>query len=734
MVSVIIVNYHVKKEFFACLESIYATKPKVSFEIIIVDNDEKKTIQKELQKQFPKVIYIPNENKGFGQGNNVGAKQAKGEYLFFLNPDTRLLNNCIDELFDFLNKHKKAAIVAPLLFDKDNKPYELQGIKELTPFRAIFVLSFINKLFPNNKIFQEYYIRHWDKKNIIEIDAIPGTAFMIKKNIFEKVAGFDEKFFLYFEEFDLCKRVRDAGYQIYIIPNTRIFHAWGSSTEKEEKKKIDKIFQKSRFYYFKKHFGLLQAFFTEAILRTSKITFFLTCILLVGLFLRSFNIYNSMSFIGDQAWFYLSARDIVLTNQIPLVGIASSHPWLHQGPLWTYLLAIGFWFSGFSPFIGAYITIILDMFAIVMMYKVASTMFSDKIALLASFLYATSPLVILNARMPYHTAPIPLVTLMFLFHFYKWITGKINHFPFIILSLVLLYNLELATTSLWFPFFMYFFYGLWKKEKWVMQLRNLKILFFSIVAFIMPMLPILVYDIQNGFPQTFGFLIWMAYKILVFFGYPSLHPDIASPNFQSVLQFLASQYQRLVFWGNGLVAFMIAILSMWHFYKRVLKQIIQRQYQTNFILLAILFTFLLLGFFATKTISDAYLPLLYPFAILITASWLDNLMNTHTLRYAVFMLLFLIFFTNIYTLISTYLTKPFFEDRLSTARQIVYESGGKEYNLVGQGKGSDFSSFTMNYEYLTWWLGHGPSKTEKPLQFSIAETDMGVQIEKRIKN
>ena len=88
LISIIILNYHVKKELFDCLQSIINSRPKVNYEIIIVDNDEVKTIKKDLLKKFPKVLYVPNENKGFGQGNNVGAKYAKGQYFFFLNPDT----------------------------------------------------------------------------------------------------------------------------------------------------------------------------------------------------------------------------------------------------------------------------------------------------------------------------------------------------------------------------------------------------------------------------------------------------------------------------------------------------------------------------------------------------------------------------------------------------------------------------------------------------------------------
>ena len=200
----------------------------------MVDNDEEKSIQKELHMKFPKVFYIPNKNKGFGQGNNVGAKKAKGDYLFFLNPDTKLLNNTIDILAGFLNKNKEVGIAAPSLFDRKNKPFQLQGSLELNPLRAVFALSFLVKLFPQNKFYQEYYLQNWDKKSLKEVDVAPGTAFMIKKDIYEKIGGFDENFFLYFEEFDLCRRIKKIGLKIFINPDAKVYHSWGASTEKTE--------------------------------------------------------------------------------------------------------------------------------------------------------------------------------------------------------------------------------------------------------------------------------------------------------------------------------------------------------------------------------------------------------------------------------------------------------------------------------------------------------------------
>jgi len=135
-ISIIIVNYNVKKELFNSIKSVYASKPKVLFEIIVVDNDEVKTINHELNKKFPKVKYIKSPgNNGFGAGNNLGAKHAKGEYLFFLNPDTIVKPGAVDNLFSFIKNNKKVGIAAPMLYHENEKLFKLQGEEELTPLR-----------------------------------------------------------------------------------------------------------------------------------------------------------------------------------------------------------------------------------------------------------------------------------------------------------------------------------------------------------------------------------------------------------------------------------------------------------------------------------------------------------------------------------------------------------------------------------------------------------------------
>ncbi|HSA84254.1 MAG TPA: glycosyltransferase, partial [Patescibacteria group bacterium] len=610
MVSIIIVNYHVKKELLACIASIFASKPKTKCEVIVVDNDEIKKSKTDIKEQFPQIRYVPNENKGFGQGNNVGASVAKGEFLFFLNPDTTIEKGTIDTLVSYLNNHTKVAIAAPLLLNMDRTIVPLQGARTLTPFRAMFSFSFISKFFPKNPVAKKYwYVDEWNKQSVKEVESIPGTAFMIRRSLYEKIRGFDEKFFLYFEEHDLCKRILDLGWKIIMHPKAKVLHFLGKSTT-QSKKNINSIFQRSRWYYLKKHFGFMQAVLAESVLRTGKYTALVTMFLGIGAFLRVIILDSTMPFIGDQGWYYLSARDMVLTGEIPLVGIPSSHPWLHQGALWTYLLGGWFLLFGFHPVNGAYLSVALDVLATFFLYKFGSAFFSRRAGLISAAFYATSPLVIANARMPYHTSPIPLFTIFALYCFYKWISGNSYFFPLLIFLLAVLYNFELATFLLSMVVGLVLIYGLLKKKQWARQLINKKIIILSITGWIIGMLPMLFYDVTHGFPQTLVFLAWIGYKALTTVGIISSQV-VSSGSFPSLLSFSAEHYTHLMYpFSNVIVLILFLSTCLFLFFQRKKR---------NILMLLFINFFLIAGFFVAKTPSAAYLPLLYPGLIICTA-------------------------------------------------------------------------------------------------------------------
>ncbi|OGH13376.1 MAG: hypothetical protein A3H50_02470 [Candidatus Levybacteria bacterium RIFCSPLOWO2_02_FULL_37_10] len=719
-VSVIIVHYHVKKELIACLESITSSMPRTSYEIIVVDNDDRKTIYKDLKNKFADIIYITNKNKGYGEGNNAGAKYARGEYLFFLNPDTKFINNCIDTLFDFLKIHNDAAIVAPLLLNKDCKPYQLQGSKTLSPLRAIFALSLLNKLFPKNKIAYNYWNMDWNKTTDREFGVIPGTSFVIRKNIFEEVGGFDENFFLFFEEADLCKRVKALGWEIFITPSAKLFHIWGSSTR--QRNDTEKIYKKSQYYYFKKWHGLFGAIIVQVFTSISKVHLLLTAILLVGFFLRVFKLSELMVFIGDQGWFYLSARDLLLTGKIPLVGITSSHAWLHQGPYWTYIVAFLFWIFNFNPLAPAYFTAFLGALTIWLIYKVSKELFSEKIGLISAVIYATSPLIIANDRFAYHTSPIPFFTLIFIFSVYKWIKGNYVFFAPALISLGVLYNFELATVSVFGVLFIFLFYGIIRRKSRAVKIFEWKVLLVSICGFILSMTPVIIYDFKNGFPQTLVFGGWIFYKIFKSIG------GFSSLSFDSglITSFLASKYKFLIFANSFSLSVLFLFLSF-----TIFLYLLKKEKKISLFIIGITFLIMFLAFIVNKTPSDAYLPVFFPIIIIISAIFWNHIIKK--IKFPGLIILAIFVFMNIYYFVNYDLSSKnaeFVKRKEATSRIKEYASG-KQYNLIGKGVGSQFESFTMNYEYLLWYFYKSiPSEQNVNLKIYIEEKNGKILVSK----
>ena len=720
-VSIIIVHYKVKDRLFACLESIYNFKPKIEFEIIVVDNDEKKIIKKELLKKFPKVKYVESDrNVGYGSGNNLGAKQASGSYLFFLNPDTLIFKNTIDFLFNFLEVNKEVGIVSPLLVDKKEVPFVLQGTKELTPLRGIVCLSILNKIFPDNPISKNYWLKEWDHMNDKEMDVCPGTAFMVSAENFKKIGGFDEQFFLFFEEDDISKKIKNLGYKIYILSKARLFHEVGASTKQSEN--TSKFFAKSRFLYFKKNFGTFQALLVESFARINKFSALMVITLLAALFLRIYHLSQNMTFIGDQGWFYLSARDLLISGKVPLVGITSSHTWLHQGPLWTYMLSFVLFVSKFNPVSGAYLTILFGLLTTFLIYKLGTLMFSSRVGFVGAALWATSPLIIFFDRMPFDPSPIPFFVLLYMFSLFKWIKGDLKYFPFTIFLIAILYNLELATFTLVFPFGVLLLYGLIKRKDWAMNLLNGKTISISLIALLVPMLPIIVYDFSHGFKQTIVFIGWTLYKPFSFLIKHSSGSFLV--NFKMVINFVLVNLQKIIFQANLEIAVLIFVLSLVYLFYVNKKNF--RVESAKFILLFLL-VISLLGILVNQTPSDAYLPVMLPFLIFAIALLFDLFLNIKIIRYLAFLFLVVIVVSNGYLSLNNNYGYTL-QERLNAVNKIISLTRNDKFNLVGRGQNSQFTSFIMNYEYLLWWKNRPVSKVNQKTKVFLLEDDKGIHV------
>jgi len=241
--SIIIVNYKADKYLKNCLESIGKNK---SWEVIVIDNSR--------------------NNIGYGAGCNLGAKRAKGEYLLFLNPDTKILKNSLELMIEYLEKNKDVGILGPKLFNSEKLDLQVSSVGRINPLTAIFAFSFLNKWFPQNVFSRKYFMSDWNRNSIKEVEVVSGAALMIRKEVFKKIGGFDEKFFLYFEENDLCLRVKKLGLKVIYYPEAQIIH-YKEKSVVNNKEVSKKAFFSSRYLFFKKHFSFPAALFTESILR-----------------------------------------------------------------------------------------------------------------------------------------------------------------------------------------------------------------------------------------------------------------------------------------------------------------------------------------------------------------------------------------------------------------------------------------------------------------------------------
>lgn len=252
-ISIIIVHYQIESVLFNCLESLSQQDTKTPIEIIVVDNGSQAGFAKRLKAKFKNLIYLkPKLNLGYGAGNNFGSEVATGDILFFLNPDTLLEPKCIELIAKFWQSHPDAAIVAPSLITDKKAYFKNQGSLTLTPIRAIFAHSVIHKLWPHNPIAKKFWLKTVDKTKNRLVEVVPGTAFTIQQEIFESVGRFDESFFLYFEEYDFCKRVGDTGKKVWMLGDAKIVHLWEATTKSMDTKAV---YNQSFRYYLQKHFG-----------------------------------------------------------------------------------------------------------------------------------------------------------------------------------------------------------------------------------------------------------------------------------------------------------------------------------------------------------------------------------------------------------------------------------------------------------------------------------------------
>ena len=205
-----------------------------------------------VQKMFPEVLLLCNkENVGFSSASNQGYSHSTGDNLLFLNRDTLILDGAIEKMIDYLKAHPNVGIVGPKIFNCQHKP--TRSYMRFLDIKKLFLGSKYFKLFFDVERYRMHFSLY-DFSSIQQVPWVSGACLMVKRNIFQKAGLFDERYFLYIEDMDLCLQVGKLGYRIVYFPTAEIVHLFGESSSITEP--LSQVHKNSMAYYFKKNFPI----------------------------------------------------------------------------------------------------------------------------------------------------------------------------------------------------------------------------------------------------------------------------------------------------------------------------------------------------------------------------------------------------------------------------------------------------------------------------------------------
>jgi hypothetical protein len=253
--SIIIVNWNVRELLARCLNSISSCLKSREFEVIVVDNASEDGSVEMMKREFPQVKLIENqENVGFGRASNQGIKIAQGKYLFILNPDTLVGPNTLENIIDFMDSNPKVGIGGCYVYYPDGRP-QSSFYKFPTLLSYFSRMLSIFRILPINRLTQKFFWEYKDNNISGTVDRVLGGAMVLRKETVEQIGVFDEAYFMYAEELDLCYRARQKGWEVSTIPDTEIIH-YHLQSGLQNIRTITFHSFKSDFIFFKKFFPL----------------------------------------------------------------------------------------------------------------------------------------------------------------------------------------------------------------------------------------------------------------------------------------------------------------------------------------------------------------------------------------------------------------------------------------------------------------------------------------------
>lgn len=266
-ISIIIVSYNTCELLKDCLNSVKKSIGNLETEVFVVDNNSSDDTVTVIKKDFPWVKLIINKkNIGFSRANNLAIKKAAGKYILILNPDTKLKEDTLPKMHQYMQENSKVAI-STCRVELPNGKLDPDCRRHFpTPWRAFTHFSAFSKIFSGSKLFDQYYMGYLSQEKEHEVDSCVGAFMFVRASLISKVGFFDEDFFFYGEDLDWCWRFKKAGYQIMYTPTSKIIHYKGaasgikppsmylSKATLESKKRAIKESTRAMELFYKKHY------------------------------------------------------------------------------------------------------------------------------------------------------------------------------------------------------------------------------------------------------------------------------------------------------------------------------------------------------------------------------------------------------------------------------------------------------------------------------------------------
>ncbi len=222
--SIIILNYKSPGHLRQCLRGLQANQLPFAIEVVVVDNGSHDNSAEVTAQEFPGATYIGlPHNRGYSAGNNVGVQQATGDFLMILNPDVAVFPGAVEELVSYLEQHPRVGLVAPKLINPDGST-QLSGALFQSFLIPLWRRSWLGNIPGPKQQLEHFFITGWDRTTSRAVGWALGACFVLRRAALKDVGFFDERFFLYFEDVDYCRRMWEKNWEVHYVAEAEMVH------------------------------------------------------------------------------------------------------------------------------------------------------------------------------------------------------------------------------------------------------------------------------------------------------------------------------------------------------------------------------------------------------------------------------------------------------------------------------------------------------------------------------